>query len=443
MPFRRVISELQSKRGEHEKGTISNLLYKEMGNSLYGSVTKGISHKMKFDIKTNKTIRMEASDISNPILATWITSYVRSLLGELLQNVEDLGGCVVSVTTDGFITDLANFESRVLNTLSEGPKRINPAFEKLTGLEKLTGFDEEGNIIQVDLLDGGKLGNAGIVSPKRPSIESLKLSLLKEYRKMRAELSGDPQGLELKHEGSNLMSWTTRGQLSVDMKIKAITGLQTKDQNLDETWCLINDASDVLGKTVTFTSTSLRSATDIYKKGGHVTSEYRDQDFRLWYNNQRVVLDNLKNNEYLGLLRTRPVETVEEALTLRRYANLTKGGIYHKSTGLKSINKYKSYLELGVRTFIKDVLNNRNGMSLSMFKGYNGIIDFIRKYLYESDQKLRRALNSSYISHIKLRSERKVSKLRMVPRLASIMNFFDYVKDRFPDYDTSLILSKS
>lgn len=260
---------------------------------------------------------------------------------------------------------------------------------------------------------------------------------------MRAELSGDPQGLELKHEGSNLMSWTTRGQLSVDMKIKAITGLQTKDQNLDETWCLINDASDVLGKTVTFTSTSLRSATDIYKKGGHVTSEYRDQDFRLWYNNQRVVLDNLKNNEYLGLLRTRPVETVEEALTLRRYANLTKGGIYHKSTGLKSINKYKSYLELGVRTFIKDVLNNRNGMSLSMFKGYNGIIDFIRKYLYESDQKLRRALNSSYISHIKLRSERKVSKLRMVPRLASIMNFFDYVKDRFPDYDTSLILSKS
>jgi len=440
MPFKAVISELQSKRRDHEKGTISNLLYKEMGNSLYGSVTKGISHKMKFDIKTNKTLRMEASDISNPILATWITSYVRSLLGELLQNVEDLGGNVVSVTTDGFITDLANLESRVLNTLSEEPKRFNPTLE---GLEKLTGFDEEGNIIQLDLLDGGKIGKGGIVFPKKPSTESLKLSLLKEYRKMRAELSGDPQSLELKHEGSNLMSWTTRGQLSVDMNIKAITGLQTKDQSLAETWCLINEASDVLGKTVTFTSTSLRSATDIYKKGGHVTSEYRDQDFRLWYNNQRVVLDNLENKEDLGLLCTRPVETVEEALTLRRYANLTKGGFYHKSTGLKSINKYKSYLELGVRTFIKDVLNNRNGMSFSIFKCYNGIIDFIRKYLYESDQKLRRTLNSSYISHIKLRSERKVSKLRMVPRLASIMKFFDYVKDRFPDYDTSLILAKS
>jgi hypothetical protein len=70
MPFRKVIGNLQSERRKHDKGTISNLLYKEMGNSLYGSVTKGMSHKMKFDIKSNKTVRMEASDISNPILAS-------------------------------------------------------------------------------------------------------------------------------------------------------------------------------------------------------------------------------------------------------------------------------------------------------------------------------------------------------------------------------------
>lgn len=70
MPFLNIINDLQAKRREHEKGTISNLLYKEMGNSLYGSVTKGINHKVKFDIKTNRTVRMEASDISNPILAS-------------------------------------------------------------------------------------------------------------------------------------------------------------------------------------------------------------------------------------------------------------------------------------------------------------------------------------------------------------------------------------
>jgi hypothetical protein len=60
-------------------------------------------------------------------------------------------------------------------------------------------------------------------------------TLLKEYRNMRELLSGDPTALELKHEGTNLMSWTTRGQLSVEMKVKAITGLQTADQGLSET----------------------------------------------------------------------------------------------------------------------------------------------------------------------------------------------------------------
>jgi hypothetical protein len=60
------------------------------------------------------------------------------------------------------------------------------------------------------------------------------MSLLKEYRKIRDILSGDPTGLELKHEGNNLMSWSTRGQLSVLMKVKAITGLQTRDLDLSE-----------------------------------------------------------------------------------------------------------------------------------------------------------------------------------------------------------------
>jgi hypothetical protein len=70
MPFREVISELQSERRKHPKGTISNLLYKEMGNSIYGSVCKGLSHKVRYDIKTDRMVRMEANEIANPILAS-------------------------------------------------------------------------------------------------------------------------------------------------------------------------------------------------------------------------------------------------------------------------------------------------------------------------------------------------------------------------------------
>src|SRR5947209_5813619 len=64
------IKELQSKRREYEKGTINNALYKEIGNSIYGLVVRGINNKMKFDIKSGKTIRMNSNDLSNPIIAS-------------------------------------------------------------------------------------------------------------------------------------------------------------------------------------------------------------------------------------------------------------------------------------------------------------------------------------------------------------------------------------
>jgi hypothetical protein len=70
MPFKDVVKDLQSKRKDHLPGSIENLLYKEMGNSLYGSVTRGMSNKMNYDVQLGRTIRMECTDLSNPILAS-------------------------------------------------------------------------------------------------------------------------------------------------------------------------------------------------------------------------------------------------------------------------------------------------------------------------------------------------------------------------------------
>lgn len=39
---------------------------------------------------------------------------VRSIIGELLHTIPELGGRVVSVTTDGFITDIDDLENKVL-----------------------------------------------------------------------------------------------------------------------------------------------------------------------------------------------------------------------------------------------------------------------------------------------------------------------------------------
>ena len=160
LPFYEIISELQKLRREHPKGTIQNLLYKEMGNSLYGSVAKGLSHKMKYDIKADKTVRMESGPISNPIMASHITATVRSLVGLFLEQVSNLGGKAVSITTDGFITDKASLEATFANAF-------------------------------VNIESGKKL------------IDS---SIYKAYSEMRYILSGNPLVLELKHEGKNLTS---------------------------------------------------------------------------------------------------------------------------------------------------------------------------------------------------------------------------------------------
>jgi hypothetical protein len=69
-PFRDCIKELQYKRSQYPKGTIGNLLYKELGNSLYGLTARGLNDKRKFDIQSKEMKRMIGNDLSNPIISS-------------------------------------------------------------------------------------------------------------------------------------------------------------------------------------------------------------------------------------------------------------------------------------------------------------------------------------------------------------------------------------
>jgi len=69
-PFRAVIQTLQLKRSEYPKGHIMNSLYKDLSNSIYGNVVRGMSNKLTFDTKTGQMFRMTGTQLSNPILAS-------------------------------------------------------------------------------------------------------------------------------------------------------------------------------------------------------------------------------------------------------------------------------------------------------------------------------------------------------------------------------------
>ena len=69
-PFSECIKDLQTLRRKYKKGTINNLMYKEIGNSLYGLTVRGLNEKLKYDIKTDAMVRMEGDELSNPIIGS-------------------------------------------------------------------------------------------------------------------------------------------------------------------------------------------------------------------------------------------------------------------------------------------------------------------------------------------------------------------------------------
>ena len=376
-PYFECIKELQSKRREYEKGTINNALYKEIGNSIYGLVVRGINNKMKFDIKSGKTIRMNSNDLSNPIIASWITGFIRSVIGELLHNISQLNGKVVSATTDGFITDLDDLENKILE----------------------------------------KTGSS--------------YTFLNEYRKIRSILSKNPISLELKNEGKGIISWSTRGQLSKEAGILACTGYQRNQYKIEELETQFIEAFNSQEKTIDFVQTSLRSALDIYKKGGHVTPVYTDRKFRLHYDNRREIiipkgLEIDKINYTDLLLDSKPVKNVGVCEVYRFLSKLPKQSIYQKNTSINVFkNTYKSYTELAVRNFLKALLNDKLNLNKNVFKNYNEILEFIKNY----DKNYKLSVN--VLSQLK----RRGITIKGVVRNEETENFVSYIKKTFPDFD--------
>jgi hypothetical protein len=106
--------------------------------------------------------RRDLLTVGNPTMA-----YIRSIIGECLHSIHKEGGLVVSVTTDGFITNLQDLERKI-----------------------------SGNY------------------------------LFGEFKKIRLQLSEDDTGLEIKHRGKGIIAWSTRGQLGIESRIIATTGFQ-------------------------------------------------------------------------------------------------------------------------------------------------------------------------------------------------------------------------
>jgi len=154
--FGEFIKDCVKKRQIAGSKTLEGLFWKEISNSTYGKTAQGLRKKRVYDMRDRDTKPLPPSRITNPCFAAFITSYVRAVLGELINSIP-IDSHVFSCTTDGFITNLKEDD---IKTISTGP-------------------------------------------------------LSKIYANAREQLVGDPKMLEIKHAIRQPLGWRTRGQATL------------------------------------------------------------------------------------------------------------------------------------------------------------------------------------------------------------------------------------
>ncbi|MCF2195082.1 DNA polymerase [Enterobacter hormaechei] len=101
LPF---VQQVRENRNRHIKGSLEEKFWKEIGNSLYGKLAQGLRAKTAFDTARGLNRSLPPSSVTQPFFAAHVTGYIRAVVGELM-NALPSDSSVVSVTTDGFLTN--------------------------------------------------------------------------------------------------------------------------------------------------------------------------------------------------------------------------------------------------------------------------------------------------------------------------------------------------
>ena len=245
-------------------------------------------------------------------------------------------------------------------------------------------------------------------------------------------------------------------------------------------------------RNIEFIQSSLRSALDIVKYGGHVTKKYKDQKFRLLYDNRREIIDDMTSLKYIknindvvnqsnsinvnpnsnsnsnskndllksnednniiidnlfndndkeisilnkdvySLKDSKPLKNSVTCFNIRSIANKFRFNEYNQRTSFNSNKKYKNYKDIAVKSFIKGILSSPSKYPDISFVlvSYDKIIEFVKAF----DPKYK--ISKSSLSHLKNR--KLVNK--QVPKNDDTILFVEYVKSKYPNFDEKLFFT--
>lgn len=192
-------------------------------------------------------------------------------------------------------------------------------------------------------------------------------------------------------------------------------------------------------KSIDYIQTRLRSAKDIFSQGGHVTMVYKDQKFRMHFDNKRVLevpLINISTDGLLSevILDSLPLNTITHGENLRFISKLNKLKQYSRFSSPLGANRYKKHEDLAITNFLKALISEPPLFNLHRegLNDYKAIIEYIQGF--DSTIKLT-------IHRIAYLKRTRVS-WKSVPRLPNCVAFITYIKQKFKDFDEDSFFRK-
>lgn len=104
-PVAAFIKERSAARQKYGKGSVKETLWKLIGNSAYGKLAQGLRDKRNYSTRTDSVESVPPSIITCPPYAALVTALVRALVSAVIADLVAHEFTVLSVTTDGFLTD--------------------------------------------------------------------------------------------------------------------------------------------------------------------------------------------------------------------------------------------------------------------------------------------------------------------------------------------------
>lgn len=230
--------------------------------------------------------------------------------------------------------------------------------------------------------------------------------------------------LEIKHKAEGMINWRTRGQLSLDGKIRAMTGYSNYHLSKEELVEKVKETLQTDEKSFTFVQQSLRSGSDLIKNGGDISMYYMEKTYSLLADNKRAfestgvpAADCLSN----------AFQTVEEARVNKTIGELGRSR-YSKNApfpSLKGGNKKEAYNKTLIRQLIRAFFVENNQSIFGILVREN------RQTIQKIVKLLGFSVSLNYISQQKSHAFLPAS----LPETVLTRELMDRIKQIYPSLD--------